>query len=130
MKIKLKADDLPKNIEKAKITMIKVEAGDQIELGQEILILEASKNTINLKSEFAGKIEKVLVETGTEIEVGTELFLIKAEAQKSKKATAAIVNKTEKKRDLAIIGAGPGGYVAALKAAKNGAQVTLIEKIV
>ncbi|ADO77269.1 dihydrolipoyl dehydrogenase [Halanaerobium praevalens] len=128
MKIKLKADDLPKNIEKAKITMIKVEAGDQIELGQEILILEASKNTINLKSEFAGKIEKVLVETGTEIEVGTELFLIKAEAQKSKKATAAIVNKTEKKRDLAIIGAGPGGYVAALKAAKNGAQVTLIEK--
>ena len=30
--------------------------------------------------------------------------------------------------DVAIIGAGPGGYVAALYAAQNGARVTLIEK--
>lgn len=30
--------------------------------------------------------------------------------------------------DIAIIGAGPGGYVAALYAAQNGASVTLIEK--
>lgn len=128
MKIKLTADDLPKNIKKAKITKIKVEAGDQIELDQEILILEASKTTINLKSEIAGEIEKILVETGAEIEVGEELFLIKAEAQKSKKSKSIKVNEKEKKRDLTIIGAGPGGYVAALKAAKNGAQVSLIEK--
>ena len=29
---------------------------------------------------------------------------------------------------IAILGAGPGGYVGAIKAAKMGAQVTLIEK--
>ncbi len=35
----------------------------------------------------------------------------------------------EKKRfDVAIIGAGPGGYVAAIKAAQNGKSVALIEK--
>ena len=29
---------------------------------------------------------------------------------------------------LAILGAGPGGYVAAIKAAQLGAQVTVIEE--
>jgi len=36
---------------------------------------------------------------------------------------------TERKRcDIAVIGAGPGGYVAAIKAAQAGKQVALIEK--
>lgn len=34
----------------------------------------------------------------------------------------------EKKHDIAIIGAGPGGYVAAIKAAQMGKSVALIEK--
>ncbi|MEQ6360631.1 FAD-dependent oxidoreductase, partial [Thermoanaerobacter thermohydrosulfuricus] len=32
-----------------------------------------------------------------------------------------------KEYDLAVIGAGPGGYVAAIKAAKKGAKVALFE---
>ncbi len=31
-------------------------------------------------------------------------------------------------RDLIVIGAGPGGYVAALHAAHHGKRVTLVEK--
>jgi dihydrolipoyl dehydrogenase len=34
----------------------------------------------------------------------------------------------EERFDLAVIGAGPGGYVAAIKAAQNGKSVALIEK--
>jgi len=34
----------------------------------------------------------------------------------------------KKKYDLAVLGAGPGGYVAAIKAAQNGKKVCLIEK--
>jgi dihydrolipoamide dehydrogenase len=36
--------------------------------------------------------------------------------------------RTEKQYDLAIIGAGPGGYHAAIRAAQYGAKVALIEK--
>jgi dihydrolipoamide dehydrogenase len=36
--------------------------------------------------------------------------------------------RTEKKYDLAVIGAGPGGYHAAIRAAQYGANVALIEK--
>ena len=32
------------------------------------------------------------------------------------------------KTKIAIIGAGPGGYAAAIRAAQSGAEVTLIEK--
>jgi len=31
-------------------------------------------------------------------------------------------------KKIAIIGAGPGGYVAAIRAAQKGAEVTLVEK--
>ena len=34
----------------------------------------------------------------------------------------------EKKYDIAVIGSGPGGYVAAIKAAQTGAKVAIIEK--
>ena len=39
-----------------------------------------------------------------------------------------LVNPSEIQTDLLIIGAGPGGYVAAIYAAKNGLDVTLVEK--
>ena len=34
----------------------------------------------------------------------------------------------QKKYDIAILGAGPGGYVAAIRAAQLGAKIVLIEK--
>ena len=36
--------------------------------------------------------------------------------------------KTAKTYDLTVIGAGPGGYVAAIRAAQLGLQVALVEK--
>ena len=36
--------------------------------------------------------------------------------------------KSKEKFDLAVIGAGPGGYVAAIKGAQMGKKVALIEK--
>ena len=36
--------------------------------------------------------------------------------------------KRMKNYDLAIIGAGPGGYIAAIHAAKNGMKVALVER--
>lgn len=39
-----------------------------------------------------------------------------------------ISDSSEKNYDIAILGAGPGGYVAAIKAAQMGAEVALIEK--
>ena len=35
---------------------------------------------------------------------------------------------TEQQYDIAVIGAGPGGYHAAIRAAQYGAKVALIEK--
>lgn len=42
--------------------------------------------------------------------------------------TEIINDNMERKREITVIGGGPGGYVAAIRAAQLGAQVTLIEK--
>ncbi|SDJ27101.1 dihydrolipoamide dehydrogenase [Halanaerobium congolense] len=129
MEIKLKASDLPENIKKAEITAIKVKAGDQIKAGEKIIELEANKTTISLTTEQSGKIEEILVEKGTAVEVGT--VLMKIDIDIDQKESEAENNKQPQKNlesQITIIGGGPGGYVAALKAAKMGADVTLIEK--
>ena len=42
-------------------------------------------------------------------------------------ATKNIVVKNSQKFDLAVIGAGPGGYVAAIRASQLGLKVAIIE---
>lgn len=53
---------------------------------------------------------------------------LEAPAEKIKAAPLAADDKTSYEYDLAIIGAGPGGYVAALRAAQLGAKTVVIEK--
>jgi dihydrolipoamide dehydrogenase len=53
------------------------------------------------------------------------------EEESSKETVAAPLSADDEKKydyDLAIIGAGPGGYVAALRAAQLGAKVAVVEK--
>ena len=129
MEIKLKASDLPENIKKAEVTSINVKKGDQITEGEEIIVLEANKASISLTLDQSGKINEILIEEGSEIEIGTVLMKIdtnfyEKEIEKEiKKET-----KNSKENQITIIGGGPGGYVAALKAAKMGADVCLVEK--
>jgi dihydrolipoamide dehydrogenase len=129
MEIKLKASDLPENIKKAEVTSIKVKKGDQITAGEEIIDLEANKTTISLTAGQAGIINEILIEEGSEIEIGT--VLLKIDTNFNEKETETEIKKetkNSKESQITIIGGGPGGYVAALKAAKMGADVCLIEK--
>jgi len=129
MEIKLKAVDLPENIKKAEVTSIKVKKGDQITEGEEIIDLEANKTTISLTADQAGKIKEILIAEGSEIEIGT--ILMKIDTNFNEKETETEIKKQlQKNREsqITIIGGGPGGYVAALKAAKMGTDVTLVEK--
>lgn len=49
-------------------------------------------------------------------------------SQESTLNNTGVYNNEAKEYDLAVIGGGPGGYVAAIKAAKKGAKVALFEK--
>jgi len=53
-----------------------VKAGDHVEPGQTLCILEAMKLMNEIKTEFAGTIIDIVVENGQAVEYGQTLFLI------------------------------------------------------
>ncbi len=60
-----------------KVIAIKVQAGDEIKAGQEVMILEAMKMENSINSDFAGKVKQVLVAEGDN--VATDAPLIEVE---------------------------------------------------
>jgi acetyl-CoA carboxylase biotin carboxyl carrier protein len=54
-----------------------VDAGDDVEPGKVVCIIEAMKLFNEIESEVRGKIVKVLVENGKPVEFGQKLFLVK-----------------------------------------------------
>jgi acetyl-CoA carboxylase biotin carboxyl carrier protein len=57
-----------------------VKAGDMVEVGQVLCIVEAMKLMNEIEADAAGEIVKKLVGNGQPIEYGQELFLIRAKA--------------------------------------------------
>jgi acetyl-CoA carboxylase biotin carboxyl carrier protein len=53
-----------------------VDAGDDVEIGKVVCIIEAMKLFNEIESEISGKIVKVLVENATPVEFDQPLFLV------------------------------------------------------
>lgn len=113
--------------------------GDKVDKDQVIFSVETAKGNRQIKSKEAGIIKEILVEEGNEVkanevlviveEIGSEEETIKQENNiPEKKVLEVEINEKEISKDLLVIGAGPGGYVAAIYAAKRGLDVALIEK--
>ena len=54
-----------------------VKAGDNIEVGKVVCIIEAMKLFNEIEAEVRGKVVKILVENGKPVEYGQKLMLIK-----------------------------------------------------
>ncbi|WP_110932871.1 dihydrolipoyl dehydrogenase [Paenibacillus bouchesdurhonensis] len=130
----IKLEQLTGHDKKTKIGKLNVAEGDQIEVGQALLQMESKKGNSPLLSKYKCRIDKVLVEEGQEIEIGESLFEVTSEESVPAKPKLDYFGgllqgkKEELATELLIIGAGPGGYVAALYAAKKGIQTVLVEK--
>lgn len=118
---------------------IDVKVGNNVSKGDVLAQVETAKGNREIKALVDGIIEKILVSEGDEVVSNEVIFLIRdysnAENISNETRENIIeekeVEKTDKeivKSDLLIIGAGPGGYVAAIYAAKRGLKVTIVEK--
>ncbi|GGG12576.1 dihydrolipoyl dehydrogenase [Paenibacillus aceti] len=139
----IKLEQITGHAKKAKIGKLNVTAGDQVEAGQALLQMETKKGNSPLSTKYKCTIDKVLVEEGQEVELGQSLFEVTAEdgvepapsVDKSEQTKPKLDyfggllrgKKEDVQTELLIIGAGPGGYVAALYAAKKGIQTVLVE---
>lgn len=108
---------------------VNVKVGDVVKPDDELAALEAKKEVSIVTAECSGKIEEILVSEGMEVNVQDVLFKIKSDNQEAvanSEHTNADVAILES--DITIIGGGPAGYIAAIKAAKLGAKVVLVEE--
>lgn len=123
-----------------KILKVHWQAGAAVLEDDMLFDAEGGKGTVAIKAIVSGVIRSVFVGEGDTVTADTVLATIEGE-QPAKAQPAAMPGpgfdyfnnlikavKQELDCDIAIIGGGPGGYVAAIKAAQMGAKVVLIEK--
>lgn len=125
-----------------------VQPGDHIEPEQAVLVLESDKATMEVPSTHGGVVQELKVKVGDRISTGSVILLLAEQstsnvsAQQSAPEPAvvpqqlsvvseprAIPASGEKQQyDLLVLGAGPGGYSAAFRAADLGMAVVLVER--
>lgn len=108
---------------------ISVAVGEEIKADQKMMVLETKKGTMEIISLYDGIVEAIKVEEGDEVKAEDVLVEISISTNLNGE-TASEMTKDSAiiTCDLTIIGGGPGGYVAAIKAAKMGANVVLVER--
>ena len=58
------------------IVKVVVNVGDEIKVGDTLLVFEAMKMENELRSEFSGKVKEILVKEGDAIETGQKLVVL------------------------------------------------------
>ena len=127
---------------------IAVKPGDKVEQEQALISLETDKATMEVPSPAAGVVKELKVKVGDKVSEGSLILMLESSAaapapaaskpapQAAAPAAAAQVAPTPAAKvakgdihaEVVVLGAGPGGYTAAFRAADLGKQVVLIEK--
>ena len=81
----IKLPDLGEGIDGAEISEIPISVGDVVTSDQTILILESDKASMEIPSDFSGKITDILISLGDEVSTGQTLMKIEVAADKKNK---------------------------------------------
>ena len=133
------------DFEDVEIIEVLVHVGDQIKVEDSLITVESDKASMEIPAPNDGEITELLVSVGDRISSGTAIAVIAtdtaqttqetppaAEASTTTSATpdtsATVSTESSNAYDVVVIGAGPGGYTAAFRAADLNLSVLLIER--
>ena len=127
-----------------------VKPGDSVKVEQSLLTVESDKASMEIPSSHAGIVKEVKVKVGDIVNQGSVMVSMEAEGTaaaapvptapaaapavvpSAASAPAPVVSTdaggADTEVDLVVLGAGPGGYSAAFRAADLGMKVVLIER--
>jgi len=128
-----------------------VSPGDAVQKETSLITLETDKASMEVPSPYAGVVQKIKVKVGDKVSEGSVILTLAmteqpvvatdSETTTSEKTIAApVIASTPASplpqnippgdihADVVILGAGPGGYTAAFRAADLGKKVVLIER--
>ena len=131
---------------------ILVKAGDTVQAEQSLITVESDKASMEIPAEQGGVVKEILVKLGDKVSQGTPVVRIEAagDAAPAAPASAPVAasaapapaapqaapapapaqfsGAADGEYDVLVLGAGPGGYSAAFRAADLGLKVVLVER--
>ncbi|KZL92561.1 dihydrolipoyl dehydrogenase [Clostridium magnum] len=116
--------------------------GDSVKAGETLFEVTTDKLTNEIESDYSGIILKLCADEGDAVscteavayigqageKIEDEVFDENEKGEKTAKEVDKEAGKISEEINVVVIGGGPGGYVAGIRAAQLGAKVTLIEK--
>ncbi len=129
------------DFKQVEVIEVLVKPGDSIANEQSLITLESDKATMEIPSPDAGVVRELKVKVGDKVSQGSVILLLEGQAQAKQQAPkaeapkreapstpAAVAAKGDVDCDVVVIGAGPGGYSAAFRAADLGLRTVLVER--
>ncbi|MBX2882014.1 MAG: FAD-dependent oxidoreductase, partial [Granulosicoccus sp.] len=105
------------------VTSLLVKTGDQVSQGSDIIVLDTAADSSQPSTNAA--VPQIDALDATEITAVSDL---KAQSAGDETVEHTAKNNMEDAVDLVVLGAGPGGYTAAFRAADLGLNVVLVER--
>ncbi len=137
------------------VVEVLVAVGDAVRVDDPILTLESDKASMDVPSPLAGVVQSLALKKGDSVSAGALVLTLEVSGEQSAASAAAPAapaaapaappapaaapaatvaapatagSPPDDALDLVVLGAGPGGYTAAFRAADLGMKVTLIER--
>lgn len=117
-----------------------VKPGDTVQKDQSLITVESDKASMEIPSSHAGVVKQINVQVGSKVSEGSAILWLENSAASASQppapppatvATAPNVHQLDGADitcDLVVLGAGPGGYSAAFRAADLGLNTVLVER--
>ena len=103
-----------------------VAPGDRVEAETPLITLESDKATMPIPSPYAGTVTALHIRVGAQVSPGDSILTLETSEEIAPEDIP--VPTTELVTEVVVLGAGPGGYTAAFRAADLGKKVILIER--
>ena len=146
------------DLDEVTVIELMVKTGDTIKVDQSLITVESDKASMEIPAAQGGVVRELRVKLGDKVKQGSVVLLLDADADADAVAVAADASDTRKEAppqalsaaasapstavssavafagsadmecDVLVLGAGPGGYSAAFRAADLGLKVVLVER--
>jgi dihydrolipoamide dehydrogenase len=126
------------NFKDVPVIDVLVAPGDIVKKEDPLITLESDKATMDVPSPAAGTVKNIAVKKGDKVNEGSLILVLEAlsESQPSapssrrsaEKSAEPVAGPADKHAEVLVLGAGPGGYTAAFRAADLGKKVILVER--
>ena len=136
--IQVKVPDIG-DFDEVTVIELMVKPGDTVVADQSLITVESDKASMEIPASHAGVVTELRVALGDKVKQGSLILVLEGVEPESNRAAApaapaaapaaaAFGGTADMECDVLVLGAGPGGYSAAFRAADLGLKVVLVER--